>query len=162
MYAVIRAGGKQYRVAPGDVIEIDSALPSQKGRVQFEQVLAVSAEPGQIVRPNGGGASVSGQVLDEGRADKIIVFKFKRKKQYKKKQGHRQAQTRVRILEIAFDGKKETAPEQPTRKVKAKPVAETAEEATSAARSAAPKKKAAKKTAAKKTAAKKAAPKKKK
>ncbi|HEY1212289.1 MAG TPA: 50S ribosomal protein L21, partial [Bryobacteraceae bacterium] len=90
MYAVIRAGGKQYRVAPGDVIQIDRALEADKdGNVEFggADVLAISSEAGKIAKPNGGGASVTAEVLEEGRSSKVLVFKFKRKKQYKKMQG---------------------------------------------------------------------------
>jgi large subunit ribosomal protein L21 len=112
MYAVIRAGGKQYRVAPGDVVQIDRALDADNdGNVQFSagDVLAISSESGKIGKPNGGGATVTAQVLDAGRADKVLVFKFKRKKQYKKMQGHRQAQTTIRVTEIAYGGEKATA-----------------------------------------------------
>ena len=88
MYAVIRAGGKQYRVAPGDVIEIEK-LPQTSGEnVQFDDVLAVSATEGEIAKP--AAAFVSGQVVEHGRGDKVLVFHYKRKKQYKKLQGHRQ------------------------------------------------------------------------
>ncbi len=115
MYAVIRAGGKQYRVAPGDVIRIERAS-HKDGRLEFD-VLAVSAAEGQLSRGNG--ASVVGQVVEEGRGDKILVFHFKRKKQYKRLRGHRQPFTAVRITEIAFDGQTFTAPELPEKKVKA-------------------------------------------
>ena len=111
MYAVIRAGGKQYRVAPGDVIQIDRALEADKdGNVEFggADVLAISSEAGKIAKPNGGGASVTAEVLEEGRSSKVLVFKFKRKKQYKKMQGHRQAQTTIRVTEIAYGGEKAT------------------------------------------------------
>jgi len=113
MYAVIRAGGKQYRVAPGDVIQIDRALEADNdGNVSFggADVLAISSEAGKIGKPNGGGASVLAEVLEEGRSSKVLVFKFKRKKQYKKMQGHRQAQTTIRVTEIAYGGEKATAP----------------------------------------------------
>ena len=116
MYAVIRAGGKQYRVAPGDIVKIEK-LPANDGdTVEFKDVLAVSGEEGKI----GPGADVlvSGQVMESGRSDKILVFHFKRKKQYKKLQGHRQAYTAVRITEISFDGQKFTAPELPASKPK--------------------------------------------
>src|SRR5207248_6131607 len=83
-----------------------------------------SSEPGKIVKPNGGGATVTAEVVDEGRAKKILVFHYKRKKQYKKLQGHRQAFTALRITEIGYDGQKFTAPELPAKKVKAKPEAE--------------------------------------
>ena len=116
MYAVIRAGGRQFRVAPGDVIKVDQK-PAENGNVEFTDVLAVSGEPGAIVKPQSG-ARVVGSVVEEGRGDKILVFHFKRKKQYKKLQGHRQAYTAVRITEISFDGQKFTAPELPASKPK--------------------------------------------
>ncbi len=119
MYAVIRAGGKQYRVAPGDVVKIEK-LPANEGdTVEFNDVLAVSGQEGQI--GPGQGAVVSGQVTEAGRGDKILVFHYKRKKQYKKMFGHRQPFTAVRITEIAFDGQTFTAPELPAPRKKAKP-----------------------------------------
>lgn len=112
MYAVIRAGSRQFRVAPGDVIKISKTAAHASGKVQFSagDVLAISPEPGQITLPNGG-ATVTGQVIGDGRGEKVLVFKFKRKKQYKRMQGHRQDFTEVRITEIAFGGKKASAPE---------------------------------------------------
>src|SRR5580698_1217354 len=100
MYAVIRTGGKQYRVAPGDVLKIETVTGGPT--VEFSDVLAVSGEPGTITKP--ATAKVTAEVLGEGRADKILVFHFKRKKQYKKLQGHRQNFTQVRINEIQVDG----------------------------------------------------------
>src|SRR5712672_1921488 len=154
MYAVIRAGGKQYRVAPGDVVKIEK-LPAESGNiVEFNDVLAVSAQEGTI--GPGAGVVVSGQVMDSGRADKILVFHFKRKKQYKKIYGHRQPFTAVRITEIAFDGERFTAPDLPARKPKkAKPAA--AEGETAPAKSAKGKSKSKTKSKAKKSTAKKAA-----
>jgi large subunit ribosomal protein L21 len=157
MYAVIRAGGKQYRVSPGDVVRVERS-ESHIGNedVSFD-VLAVSGGEGQISNPSD--AKVIGQVVGEGRADKILVFKFKRKKQYKKLQGHRQGFAEVRISQIAFDGQTFDAPALPEKKVKApKAAAET--EAEGETKQAAPKKKAAKKPAAKKAPAKKPAAKK--
>src|SRR3954471_9980915 len=90
MYAVIRTGGKQYRVAPGDVIRVEK-LAHEGGDLKFNEVLAVSSDEGKVTRP--GDASVSARVLGDGRGDKILVFHYKRKKQYKKMQGHRQAFT---------------------------------------------------------------------
>ena len=101
MYAVIRAGGKQYRVAPGDVIEVEK-LPQDSGEVQFGEVLAVSAKQGELAKPSN--AFVTGQVVEQGRGDKVLVFHYKRKKQYKKLQGHRQAYTAVKITAINVDG----------------------------------------------------------
>ncbi|MBV8206823.1 MAG: 50S ribosomal protein L21 [Acidobacteria bacterium] len=121
MYAVIRAGGKQYRVAPGDVIRVEST-PAENGTIEFGDILAVSGEAGKIGRPESG-ARVTGSVVEEGRSDKVLVFHYKRKKQYKKLRGHRQGYTAVRITEIAFDGQTFTAPEAPapTPKRRAEP-----------------------------------------
>ena len=102
MYAVIRTGGKQYRVAPGDVVKIEKAAADENGTVEFSDVLAVSGDAGSVAKPES--AKVIGTVLGEGRGDKILVFHYKRKKQYKKLQGHRQAFTQVRINEIQVDG----------------------------------------------------------
>ncbi|HZU23505.1 MAG TPA: 50S ribosomal protein L21 [Terriglobales bacterium] len=125
MYAVIRAGGKQYRVSPGDVIRVETT-PAENGTVEFGDILAVSGEAGKIGRPEGE-ARVVGSVVENGRADKILVFHYKRKKQYKKLRGHRQAYSAVRITEIAFDGQSFKAPELPAAKPKkAKSVADTA------------------------------------
>jgi large subunit ribosomal protein L21 len=152
MYAVIRAGGKQYRVAPGDVIRVERQGGSDS-RVEFGDILAVSGEAGKITKPNPD-THVIGQVVEQGRGDKVLVFHYKRKKQYKKLRGHRQAFTAVRITEIAFDGQKFTAPELPKKEAKPRKVAAEAAEMKAGA--------PAKKKAAKKSAAKKAAPKKKK
>ena len=109
MYAVIRTGGKQYKVAPGDVVKIESVAPEgQKDKtVEFNDVLAVSGEPGTVTRP--ATAKVTAEVLGDGRGDKILVFHLKRKKQYKKLQGHRQNFTEVRIKSIEADGVTYTA-----------------------------------------------------
>ena len=117
MYAVIRAGGKQYRVAPGDVVKIEKLPAAEGDKVEFNDVLAVSGQEGTI--GPGEGAVVSGQIMEAGRADKILVFHFKRKKQYKKIYGHRQPFTAVRITEIAFDGQTFKAPELPAPAKKA-------------------------------------------
>ena len=107
MYAVIRTGGKQYRVAPGDVVKIEKAAADENGAIEFADVLAVSAEPGTVTRPTG--AKVLATVVGEGRGNKILVFHYKRKKQYKKLQGHRQSFTQVRINEIQVEGSSYTA-----------------------------------------------------
>ena len=103
MYAVIRTGGKQYRVAPGDVLKVEK-LESESGNIEFSDVLAVSGAAGEF-EPSLEGAKVTGTVVGAGRGDKILVFKFKRKKQYKRMQGHRQAYTEVKIGEISVGGK---------------------------------------------------------
>ena len=154
MYAVIRAGGKQYRVAPGDVIRIEKVGTGTDGQVEFP-VVAVSGEEGQV--GNQADARVVGQVVEEGRGAKILVFHYKRKKQYKKLRGHRQAFTAVRIAEIAFGGQSFKAPERPKKEVKLKKMkaAEETHEAEPEAKKTAAKKKAAPKKAAKKAAKKK-------
>jgi large subunit ribosomal protein L21 len=102
MYAVIRTGGKQYRVAPGDVVRIEKVAAEVGNAVEFRNVLAFSDGSSPIVgTPEG---KVLGTVVSEGRGDKILVFHFKRKKQYKKLQGHRQAFTAVRINSIEVNG----------------------------------------------------------
>lgn len=102
MYAVIRTGGKQYRVAPGDVVKIEKAAADENGALEFSDVLSFSGENGSVSQPQG--AKVLGTVVGEGRHDKILVFHYKRKKQYKKLQGHRQDFTQVRIESIQVDG----------------------------------------------------------
>jgi large subunit ribosomal protein L21 len=102
MYAVIRTGGKQYRVSPGDVVRIEKATGDSDNLVEFNDVLAFSDGLSPLVRPTAG--KVLGTVVNEGRGDKILVFHFKRKKQYKKLQGHRQAYTAIRINSIEVNG----------------------------------------------------------
>jgi large subunit ribosomal protein L21 len=119
MYAVIRAGGKQYRVAPGDVIRVEKMATGTDGRLEFP-VVAVSGEEGKVGLQSD--ARVVGQIVEEGRGAKILVFHYKRKKQYKKLRGHRQAYTAVRISEIAFDGQSFKAPELPKKEAKPKKV----------------------------------------
>ena len=154
MYAVIRAGGKQYRVAPGDVIRVEKMATGTDGQVEFPEILAVSGGEGQIGKPQAE-ARVVGHVVEEGRGEKILVFHYKRKKQYKKLRGHRQSYTAVRISEIAFGGQSFKAPDLPKKEAKPKKVKADAEDHAepkakkSAAKKAAPKK-AAKKSPAKK------------
>jgi large subunit ribosomal protein L21 len=104
MYAVIRTGGKQYRVAPGDVLKVEKVAANEDGAVEFGEVLAFSGEAGSVVKP-AAGAKVLASVVSEGRGEKILVFHYKRKKQYKKMQGHRQSFTQIKINEILVDGK---------------------------------------------------------
>jgi len=162
MYAVIRAGGKQYRVAPGDVVRVESVVPDGDGNVQFGDVLAISGSEGQIGKPESE-ASVTGQVLEQGRGAKILVFHYKRKKQYKKLRGHRQGYTSVRINEISYGGESFKAPALPKKEAKAEktvaPVEKTGPrsqgKAVKAAAPAPTKKASSKKPAAKKAASKK-------
>lgn len=102
MYAVIRTGGKQYRVTPGEVIRIEKAAAGENNVIEFNDVLAFSSDSDAVGKPDS--AKVTGTIVEEGRGDKILVFHYKRKKQYKKLQGHRQAYTAVRINEIEVNG----------------------------------------------------------
>ena len=157
MYAVIRAGGKQYRVAPGDVIRVEKLATGTDGQVEFPEILAVSGGEGQIGKPQAG-ARVVGELVEEGRGAKILVFHYKRKKQYKKLRGHRQSYTAVRITEIAFDGQSFKAPAFAKKQPKVKKAAAHEDEHEAevktakghAKKKAAPKKSAAKKTSKKK------------
>ena len=100
-YAIIRTGGKQFRVEPGKTIRIPSLPGDQGSEVTFDDVLL--GADGDEVRagtPSLARASVTGEIVRHGRGDKIVVFKFKRRKNYSRKQGHRQAFTEVRITDI--------------------------------------------------------------
>jgi len=101
MYAVIEAGGKQWKVAPGDKIQIDT-LPGDVGaEVELGRVLAVMNDSNELVTGEAAlKARVKGTIVGHGRGDKVIVFKFKRKKQYKRTIGHRQNYTEVAVSEI--------------------------------------------------------------
>ena len=154
MYAVIRSGGKQYRVAPGDVIRLEKHGENkiENGSIAFSDVLAVSSGEGHIGPPDSE-ARVVGEVVEQGRAAKILVFHYKRKKQYKKLRGHRQAFTSVRIAEIAFGGQSFKAldlPKKEAKPKKVKPAAAKEHEAEPKAKKKAAPKKPAKKAAKKK------------
>ena len=100
MYAVIETGGKQYRVMPGQMIDVDTIAGDVGAPVEFDRVLAVSNDGGLSVGDAVKTARVRGKIAAHGRGDKILVFKFKRKKQYKRTIGHRQDYTRVQVEEI--------------------------------------------------------------
>lgn len=101
MYAVIETGGKQYRVQEGDTILIEKVNYSEGEKVDFDKILFVSKDDDVVVgKPYIEGAKVEGTVLEQGKGKKIIVFRYKAKKDYKKKQGHRQPYTKVKIEKI--------------------------------------------------------------
>ena len=100
MYAVIETGGKQYRVAPGQTIDVDTLAGDVGADVEFDRVLAVSNDGGLSVGDAVKAARVRGKITAHGRGDKILVFKFKRKKQYKRTIGHRQELHGVQVDEI--------------------------------------------------------------
>ena len=99
MYAIIATGGKQYKVSEGDVIKVEKLDVEAGNVVTFDQVIAVS-DNGLKVGEAVANATVSGTVMDQGRARKVIVYKYKRKTGYHKKNGHRQAYTQVKIEKI--------------------------------------------------------------
>ena len=103
MYAVIRTGGKQYVVSPGEKLKVETTA-HENGAIEFSDVLAVSAEEGKF-ESDLSGAKVLASVIGTGRGPKVLVFKLKRKKQYKKMQGHRQNFVEVKINEILVNGK---------------------------------------------------------
>lgn len=101
MYAVIETGGKQYRVTPGQSIEVDTLAGDIGANVEFDRVLAISNDSNELVLGDAlKSARVRGRIAAHGRGDKVLVFKFKRKKQYKRTIGHRQNYTRVEVQEI--------------------------------------------------------------
>ena len=103
MYAIIQTGSKQYKVAVGDIIEVEKLDLEAGAEVTFDQVLAVAGDDGKlnIGTPMVEGAKVAAKVLDEFRAKKIVAFKMKRRKGYRRTIGHRQTLTRVEITAIA-------------------------------------------------------------
>ncbi len=165
MFAVIKTGGKQYKVAPNDVLRIEKIEGRPGDTIELGAVLAVGGEAGVILgAPLVEGAMVAAEVIEQGRADKIIVFKKKRRKNHRRRNGHRQLETVLRVTEILTDGKK---PSKAAAKAEPKVAPAKAPEKKAEAPAKTPEKKAeaaaqtpAKKTPAKKAAAKKAAPKK--
>jgi len=100
MYAVIVSGGKQYKVSEGDVIRVEKLEVEEGEKVSFDQVLLINDGSLKIGTPTVQGAKVSGTVLQNGKAKKVIVYRYKRKSGYHKKNGHRQLFTEVKIDKI--------------------------------------------------------------
>ncbi len=101
MYAIIQTGGKQYKVSEGDVVFIEKLEAEEGASVNFEEVLAVgNGAELQVGAPFVAGAAVSAKVLKNGKAKKVLVFKYKPKKGYRRRQGHRQPYTKVQIEKI--------------------------------------------------------------
>ncbi len=164
MFAVIRTGGKQYRVAPNDIIEVEKIAGQPGDIVELAEVILLggngSAKTGS---PTISGALVAAEVIAQKRGDKVIVFKKKRRKNYRRTSGHRQALTELRITEILTDGKKpsKVAAKPQPKKAEAKPQAKAEPKAKpekQAAKPAAKAKPTAKKPAAKAPAKKAKAP----
>jgi len=151
MFAVIKTGGKQYRVAADDVLKVEKVKGEPGEIVQFGDVLVVGGDDVKLGEPTVSGASVAAEVLEQGRGPKVIAFKKRRRKNSRRKRGHRQEFTLIRITEILTDGAKptKTARPKPERKPPPPPEADTEsdedEAKPSKAKSKASKAKAAKK-----------------
>ena len=103
MYAVIQTGGKQYRAEPGQTLWVEKLPGNQGDKVTFDQVLLVAPGEGkdvQIGKPTVSGATVTGEIVEQGLGDKLVVFKFRRRKNYVRRNGHRQELTAVKIDSI--------------------------------------------------------------
>lgn len=100
MYAIIATGGKQYKVAEGDVIKVEKLGAAAGETVSFDNVLAVNNGSMVVGNPNVEGATVTASVIEEGKNRKVIVYRYKRKSGYHKKNGHRQPYTKVKIEKI--------------------------------------------------------------
>jgi large subunit ribosomal protein L21 len=101
MYAIIKTGGKQYRVEEGQTLKVEKLDVEAGDTVEFDKIKVVSTEDGlKVGQPNVEGAKVSAEVVEQGKNKKVIVFKYKPKNNYRKKQGHRQPYTKVKIKSI--------------------------------------------------------------
>ena len=149
MFAVIRTGGKQYRVAAEDMLKVDKVKGSPGEIVQFGEVLVVGGDNVTLGQPTIAGASVAAEVLEQGRGPKIIAFKKRRRKNSRRKRGHRQEFTLVRVTEILTDGAKPTKTARPKPEPKPVAAAPAAAEEAEPAETRAPKRKAQAKTQAK-------------
>jgi large subunit ribosomal protein L21 len=99
-YAVIRSGGKQYRVTPGDLVRVATLAGNPGDKVTFDDVLLVGGDSVQIGKPSVAGAAVEGEIVSHGLGEKLVVFKFRKRKRSRKKAGHRQSFTAVRITGV--------------------------------------------------------------
>jgi large subunit ribosomal protein L21 len=153
MFAVIKTGGKQYRVAAEDVLQVAKVKGDPGEIIQFGEVLVVGGDNVTLGAPMVAGASVAAEVLEQGRGPKIIAFKKRRRKNSRRKRGHRQEFTLVRVTEILTDGAQPTKTARPKAEAKPKPAPETAaadaEDDAEAAPARAPKAKAKPKAAKK-------------
>jgi large subunit ribosomal protein L21 len=101
MYAVIKTGGKQYRVSEGQILRVEKLDGAAGDAVTFSEVLLVGGESTKIGRPTVPGAQVSAQIVAQDRAKKVVIFKFRRRKNYRRKTGHRQPFTELKITGIS-------------------------------------------------------------
>jgi large subunit ribosomal protein L21 len=132
MFAVIKTGGKQYRVAPEDKLKVEKVAGAPGEIVQFAEVLVVGGDSVTLGTPLVAGASVAAEVLEQARGPKIISFKKRRRKNSRRKRGHRQEYTLVRVTEILTEGQAPTKTARPKRVRKPKPDAAEGEAAAPA------------------------------
>ena len=123
MFAVFKTGGKQYRVAAEDMLKVDKVKGEPGEIVEFREVLVVGGDSVTLGAPTIAGATVAAEVIEQGRGAKIIAFKKRRRKNSRRKIGHRQEFTLLRITEILTDGKKPSKEVQPRKKSARKPAA---------------------------------------
>ncbi len=128
MFAVIKTGGKQYRVAAEDVLKIEKVKGEPGEIIQLGDVLVVGGDNVTLGAPTIAGATVAAEVLEQGRGPKVIAFKKRRRKNSRRKRGHRQEFTLLRITEILTDGAKPTKTARPKREPKPKVAEKPAEE----------------------------------
>ena len=124
MFAVIRTGGKQYRVAAEDVVRLDRQAGEPGSVVEFPEVLVVGGDAPVVGTPVVAGATVAGEVLDHVRGPKVIAFKKRRRKNSRRRRGHRQEYSLVRITEILTEGRRPSPTPPPRPRRPAKPSAE--------------------------------------
>jgi large subunit ribosomal protein L21 len=138
MFAVFKTGGKQYRVAADDSVVIDKVAGDVGSIITFGEVLVLGGDSPKVGAPTISGASVAGEVIEQGRGDKVIAFKKRRRQNSRRKRGHRQEFTRVWITEILTDGKqpsteKRARPKRPSKKTSEAPPPAEAPEASAPA-----------------------------
>ena len=128
MFAVIKTGGKQYRVAAEDVIKVEKVKGDPGEIIQFGEVLVVGGDNVTLGAPTIAGASVAAEVLEQGRGPKVIAFKKRRRKNSRRRRGHRQEFTLIRVTEILTDGATPTKTARPKREPKPAAAEATAKE----------------------------------
>jgi large subunit ribosomal protein L21 len=126
MFAVIKTGGKQYRVAADDLLQVGKIKGEPGEIVQFGEVLVLGGDTATLGAPTVAGASVAAEVVEQGRGPKVIAFKKRRRKNSRRRRGHRQEFTLIRITEILTDGAKPTKTARPKPERKPKPAETTA------------------------------------
>ena len=106
MYAIVNTGGKQYRVQPGDTVRVEYLPGDQGDLIELEDVRLFADDDGEVMigAPTVNGAKVTAEVVQQGRGKKVIVFKYKAKTRYRRKNGHRQNFTELRVTDISYDG----------------------------------------------------------